>query len=336
MDKKRRDKERSKTLHLEKQKRCTLRTVTELIKSQEHCGVRSRKFKFSPEFGDGYFEYNHFDGLFIGIFDVSLKKDVKTYARSSINALELSYLIDGEQIIRIDGKNHDFIYESQESYLVYITQASGSIQYHKNKYFKEVKIRMYPDFIQKHKLNSTYGISKKYALDKIDQNSIQPLCSKTQEILTELLTDTRQGLLKRLFLESKVLELLALHLDMDKGTKTEVSNTDHLIKKLYEVQFIISSDLTLQYSVHELARKVGLNDFMLKKEFKRVFATTIFEYALKLRMTKAKKLLNHSKKPIYEISELVGYKNSTHFTAAFKKIEGITPKKYRQKGLQTT
>ena len=47
------------------------------------------------------------------------------------------------------------------------------------------------------------------------------------------------------------------------------------------------------------------------------------------RELKAKKLLEYSQKPIYEISEIVGYKNATHFTAAFKKQEGTTPKKFR-------
>ena len=82
-------------------------------------------------------------------------------------------------------------------------------------------------------------------------------------------------------------------------------------------------------SIKELSKKIGVNEFVLKKEFKRVFDKTIFEYATEIRMNKAKELLTQSKKPIYEISEIIGYKNPTHFTAAFKKIEGTTPKKYR-------
>ncbi|WP_103071594.1 helix-turn-helix transcriptional regulator [Aquimarina sediminis] len=335
MDKKRRNKELLKPVSLNNQNQCTLHSVIELTNTQEHCGVITKKFQFLPQYGDGNYEYSHFDGLQIAVFNVSLKKDFHVSGSKIINALELSYLIDGEQIIKIEGRTHDMIYESQESYLVYLSKISGCIKYHKNKHFKEVKIRMNPDFIKKHKLDLEYNIQEKYALEKLNKNFTKPLCTKTQEILAEILTDTRDGLLKRLFLESKVLELLSLQLEIQKKPKTEISNTDNLIKKLYEVQFIINSDLTIQYSLHELTRMVGLNDFILKKEFKRIFGTTIFEYALNLRMTKAKKLLKHGKKPIYEISELVGYKNSTHFTAAFKKIEGTTPKKYRQKGLET-
>ena len=31
---------------------------------------------------------------------------------------------------------------------------------------------------------------------------------------------------------------------------------------------------------------------------------------------------------IYEISEMVGYKDSDYFTRIFKKVTGVTPKKY--------
>ena len=187
------------------------------------------------------------------------------------------------------------------------------------------------DFIKRHKLDEEHNIVEKYALLKIQDRFLRPLCPKTQDILSEIFIDTRKGLLKRLFLESKILELIGLKLDL---TSTNVKSThtlaaDNLIKKLYQVQHMISSDLSIQHSIHQLSREIGVNDFILKKEFKTLFGKTIFEHTIQLRMEKARQLLLHTKKPIYEISELVGYKNSTHFTAAFKKIEGYTPKMYR-------
>lgn len=46
-------------------------------------------------------------------------------------------------------------------------------------------------------------------------------------------------------------------------------------------------------------------------------------------MTKAKDLLRGTQMPIYQIAEDVGYKNATHFSAAFKKYYGELPKQYR-------
>ena len=329
MDKKRRNKTSLKTEASNKKQINTLYSISELIQTREHCGIISKKYRFLDAYGAGHFEYHYFDGLFIGMFDVILKKDIiiNGYLK---DFLELSFLIEGEQIIKIDGINRDLIYESQECYLLYLSKVQGSISYHKRKRLKEIKIRMNTDFIRRHKIDKEYNILEKYAVQKSQNNFLKPLCSKTQNILSEILTDKRNGLLKRLFLESKALELITLRLDnslsLPPVTTTPV---DNLVKKLYQVQHMISSDLSTQYSIQQISRQIGLNDFVLKKEFKSLFGKTIFEYASELRMNKAKQLLHHSKKPIYEISELVGYKNSTHFTAAFKKIEGLTPKTYR-------
>ncbi|WP_299252877.1 AraC family transcriptional regulator [uncultured Aquimarina sp.] len=331
MDKKRREKTSFKTEITKKKRIGTLYAVSEQVTSYEQCGITSKKHQFLKQFGIGFFQVHQFEGLSIIILDVILKEDLKLEGELHNDFLEMSFLIEGEQIIKINGIAKDLIYESQECYFLYLTNIKGSISYHKRKRLKEVKIRMSNDFIKRHKLNEAYNVLENYSLLKHQDNCLKPLCTKTQDILSEILTDKRKGLLKRLFLESKVLELVALKLETKSvNTKSiNASPSDNLIKKLYKVQHFISSDLSIQHSIHQLSRQIGLNDFVLKKEFKILFGKTIFEYAIELRMDKARQLLLHSKKPIYEISELVGYKNSTHFTAAFKKIEGITPKKYR-------
>ncbi len=195
------------------------------------------------------------------------------------------------------------------------------------KVIKEVIIKMSLSFIKKHELDTLFPIFEIYSVQKIKRNFINQLSNKTQDILTEIINDKRIGLLKRLFLESKVLELLALQIDL-KDKKKRKSNA--ITKKIYLVENIIIKNIDTQISINNLSKKVFLNASILKKEFKRIFGTTIFEFALKTRMNKAKKLLSHTSKPIYEIAELVGYKNSTHFSAAFKKKEKTTPKEYRE------
>jgi len=331
MDKKRRKKTSLKTEIPKKNKIDTLYDVTRLISNGERCGIVSKKFQFKEQFGIGYFQTHQFEGLSIIIFDVLFKQDLLIEGTLQDDFLEMSFLIEGEQIIKIKGVTDDLIYESQECYLLYLENIKGSISYHKRKRLKEIKIRMSIDFIKRHKLNEEYDITEKYSLLKLQSHFLKPLCSKTQEIVSEILIDKRKGLLKRLFLESKTLELVALKLETTVTSAKSIGTapSDNLVKKLYQVQHMVSSDLSIQHPIHQLSRQVGLNDFVLKKEFKILFSKTIFEYATELRMDKARQLLLHTKKPIYEISELVGYKNSTHFTAAFKKIEGITPKKYR-------
>ncbi|WP_010520785.1 helix-turn-helix domain-containing protein [Aquimarina agarivorans] len=297
------------------------------ISATSTCGITHKKYRFKEAYGKGYFEFYTFDGLYLSVTDVNLVKDINVLGLRAYSTLELSFLLEGEQIITFDNNFEDLIYESEECYLLYISENSGAISYHKNKPFREVKIRMDDNFIDKYNLNGAYDLKEKFTLSKI-KNFTTTICSKKQSILSEILTDTKEGLLKRLFLESKILELLTLQLDTNERSLIKNINRN-TIKKMYEIQKIILSDLSTQLSIQELSRKVGLNDFVIKKEFKRIFDQTIFEYASDQRILLAKKLLKHSKKPIYEISETVGYKNATHFTAFFKKTTGKTPKKYR-------
>lgn len=332
MEKKRRKKIPSSSNCATEKKYCSFRDVSKQVSAQKHCGVTSKKFRFLEQYGFGNFDFHFFDGLYIGILDVHLKKNLLIDGSLPKNFLELSFLIEGEQIIKIKGVSCDFVYESQECYLTYLPDVYGSILYYSSKPLKEIKIRMDMSFITKHQLDSTYGILKRYAIHNLDKDITRPLSVKTQGVLSEILSDKRSGLLKRLFLESKTLELITLILgdDVDDESKhPQIVTTEPIIKKLYQIQHLIISDLSVQHSIPQLAREIGLNDFILKKEFKRIFGKTIFEYASEQRMDTARNLLQHSKKAVYEISELVGYKNPTHFTAAFKKVEGITPKKYR-------
>ena len=331
MDKKRRIYNALKKTNSQKEWLAAMTSVS----TYKLCGTIYKKFQFLDNFGKGFFEYHLFDGLYLGITDVQLTSNFKVSAHNDVDIIELSFLIEGEQIINVSGIKNNFIYESLQSYLVNISELKTCVTYHKNKRLKEVKIRINTSFIKRHRIDEAYNLLENYSLHKLKGDFSKPLCVKTQEILSEILSDSRTGLLKRLFLESKTLELIALQLDVTKNSdRNRLHKADNLLNKLYKIQHLITSNLTIQYSIQELAREIGVNDFVLKKEFKRVFNQTIFEYANETRMKKAKQLLLHTNKPIYEISEMIGYKNATHFSAAFKKQEELTPKKYRLKAKQ--
>src|SRR5690606_29360445 len=83
------------------------------------------------------------------------------------------------------------------------------------------------------------------------------------------------------------------------------------------------------HTIRDISREMAINEYMLKKEFKRVFGYSINEFYAKEKMNKAKELLKSTQRPIYEIAGEIGYKNATHFSAAFKRFFGSTPKNFR-------
>ena len=78
-----------------------------------------------------------------------------------------------------------------------------------------------------------------------------------------------------------------------------------------------------------LAPKFGYNSSYLGKIFAKKFGSSFNDYLHQVRIEKSKELLLNAKYKVYEVSELVGYKNVDYFHLKFKNFEGCTPNDYR-------
>jgi len=289
-----------------------------------------RKFTFIKEHANGTYTDFCSDGIHMSYIDATLKKNIHIEGKKTFNALILSFIISGELLIKLDHNRNEIICENQESCMAFLSEAKGYCTYNKCKPLKELKIRLSPEFLKKHLLvNENENIKEALGIKAIQEKGSIPFSIKSEEIITEILSANFTDNSKRLFIESKILELLAIQINENVTTNKDFISNDMVTKKIYEVERIVTTDLTAQYSILQLTKLVSLNEFVLKKEFKRIFRKTIFDYTLSLKMKKAAQLLIHTNKPIYEISDCIGYKNPTHFTAAFKKLNDCTPKKYR-------
>lgn len=286
------------------------------------CGIKTSVYTINSLYGKGVITSYYFDGLLINLINAKFKEDFLFISNNNCNALELSVVIDGEKIIRFSSLKNDLIIEKDESYLLH-DNGDDKVIFYRNKHINEVKIKMHDSFIEKHQMQTLFSSDETLGL-----NATQQLTVNMEKAVNDILTNSQKGLLKRLFLESKTLELL--HLQLNVTSKRGNSSNENILKKIYKVETILQANIHEQISIQQLARKVLLNQNVLKNEFKNLFGETIFNYTKNLRMNKAKNLLTHTQKPIYEIADMVGYKNPTHFTAAFKKFEKTTPKEFRK------
>ncbi len=151
-------------------------------------------------------------------------------------------------------------------------------------------------------------------------------------ILNSIEYSVHTGFCKRLFLESKVIELLALQLSQfEQEEVNEPLNrlTREDLDKMHEVKKILISNIDSQFSLRTLAHMVGTNEFNLKKNFKTAFGTTVYGYFNQYKMEQAKMMLLEGDSKISEVSSKIGYKHATHFTSAFKKYFGYLPTKIK-------
>ena len=83
-------------------------------------------------------------------------------------------------------------------------------------------------------------------------------------------------------------------------------------------------------SLTSLSAKYNISMGHLSTLIKEQLSVNFSDYIASLRIQRAKELLRDDSLSIQEISEIVGYNDYFYFTKVFKKVEGISPSKYRK------
>lgn len=98
-------------------------------------------------------------------------------------------------------------------------------------------------------------------------------------------------------------------------------------KAIRYVQVHYGERITLK----DMSEDLHLSPNYLCELFKRHTGKNMMEYVTQYRMMKAKAYLGHVRYKVWEVAEMVGYKEAKYFSSAFKKIYGVTPLEYRNK-----
>ncbi len=140
---------------------------------------------------------------------------------------------------------------------------------------------------------------------------------------TETLIEAIRGLLK------KRAEIRRKYLD-SKGTDVSEygSNEESFIMKLNSVIGAHIDDPDLDQQM--LCRELGISRALLYNKMKAIVGTGTKEYITKIRLEKAKHLIETTKLPVAEIAEKTGFTSQGYFSTAFKSYTGMTPSQYRQ------
>lgn len=158
-----------------------------------------------------------------------------------------------------------------------------------------------------------------------------PICSKTRAILESLLQQNYPGSLGNIFISAQTYLLMLYTLDCMIGEKDlDVINCKFLAneadrEKISRAREILIEHISEPITIRELSRKVAINECYLKKGFKEMFGSTIFDFYQSQRMEHAKYLLYEKGLNVTEVSLLLGYSSISHFSTAFKKHTGLKP-----------
>jgi len=160
---------------------------------------------------------------------------------------------------------------------------------------------------------------------------ILPLCGKTRIVIEGLLNHNFTDSLENIYINAQTQMLLLYSMDCMVGEKQlDTINCKFLANEADREKILNAREILIQHigepiTIRELSRKVAMNECYLKKGFKEMFGSTIFDFYQSQRMEHAKYLLYEKGLSVTEVSLMLGYSSISHFSTAFKKHTGLKP-----------
>ena len=100
--------------------------------------------------------------------------------------------------------------------------------------------------------------------------------------------------------------------------------------ELAAVKEYLDEHYTEKLTLDELAEHFFINKFYLSKIFRETYGTTVNNYLISKRITRAKQLLRFTDMTVDEVGAAVGMGDANYFSRMFRKVEGISPREYRK------
>lgn len=180
------------------------------------------------------------------------------------------------------------------------------------------------------KINKVYFKKYGQTLNLLPQK--YNLCCSTQLKLYDLVNCKLNGVLRKIYLESIVLNLLAFTLKQKNYSAYPSDCVDCgflkkpiQLDKIQKAKDFIINNLGQNITIPIIANLVGTNQCYLKKGFKQMTGQTIFEFLKENRMISARYLLQNTNNSVQEVSSLVGYASISSFSQAYKHYFGLAP-----------
>jgi AraC family transcriptional regulator, transcriptional activator of the genes for pyochelin and ferripyochelin receptors len=302
--------------------------------------IEDHEHQFAKEY---YWTVSFRPELCLELFDEYYYSDVSHQTNhTNYKVLVSKFYLDGYHRVltpNVPEVPEDYIEQAGYNYLFFLPDIQEVEQFFANQRLHLIRLEVDP------RLLITFDAENSHLplpLERLRQGnegdrfhqSLGRITPAMQTALQHILQCPYQGATKRLYLESKVLELLALQIHQ--WTEHTLSSNEASrplrpddIERLYHAKDILLQNADSPPSLMDLARQAGLNDYKLKRGFRQVFGTTVFGYLQIHRMDQAKQLLADSSLSVAGVAQRVGYTSQSRFCDAFKRQFNLSPRAYR-------
>lgn len=153
----------------------------------------------------------------------------------------------------------------------------------------------------------------------------------------EMIAENEAGQVGKYFmLKARLIEILMLMMreiveqpkSRQKGCNFESYNKSYAVKRIVNY---LNENYEQKISLDQIAHNMYLSPVYISKIFKEETGESPINYLIKIRLEKAKDILEHSEGgSIKSIANEVGYDDVYHFSKLFKKYYGMSPQNYRK------
>ncbi len=287
-------------------------------------------YTLPAECGTGYLKKNSLgQATTVIVYDFLFQKGITMKAMSDEESVKLNFHLGASFQWGVGERPDHFTMEREESCIFPAGAIKCSGRYEPGLRYRGISLKLHPD-----RYESVMACFQ--SADAIqDMGGSQSACKKfrvtaaVMDLVHQIINSPFTGVTGNLYVEGKILELLAVYLNemvQQKGKGPAVIKLScEDIKSLQRVKGMLDEGFIEPMTIAELSKLVYINEYKLKAGFKEIYGKPIYSYVIDRRMEKAKQLLTEKRLKVKEAAGMVGYTNISHFIETFRKKYGVNP-----------
>ena len=272
------------------------------------------------------------------------------YTPSNFAKSNLTFLQEVGELTSL--KKHTSGRENLSSFLFFIvTKGSGIVKYGNTTYEVNAGDCVFINCMNAYEHTSSsnswtlkwvhfFGVNMEAIYEKYKERGGKVVFSAPDPLVITTLIDEIHSIadsssyLRDMEIHEKLSSLLLNIMKESWNKNLNIDESEMSLEKRKDIKLIreyIENNYEKDIKLDDLAASYNINKYYLSHIFKEQYGTSITNYVINTRITKAKHLLRFSDLTTTEIANRVGYEDVNYFIRMFKKVENITPGEYKKK-----